>query len=970
MLQAIQGLAENRYADLPETFQRIADPLAPLIQRNRPPIHGPLILPFGDLDSDHLALVGTKALHLATIRNRLKMPAPDGFAVTTAAFDLFLRENDLIHPIDEMLTAFDPDATDAEDSCRRIRERILEAPLPEPLAQEMEGAARKLAARVGGPIQLAMRSSAVGEDTEASFAGQYTSVLPVELAEIGTAYKAVVASKYTPRAIVYRLRYGLTDAATPMAVAGVVMIHPRVSGVLYSLDPARPETGVSRIEAAIGLGEQLVGGSVSPDIFWVDRKRSEIRRRSIQPKTDGETNQPEPVLSDNAVLKLTEAGLGMETHFGSPQDIEWVETESGNLMFLQARPLGIYDAGKKDTFQPDPSGLELLLSGGQTASPGAVSGIAVHDVTRLTTEIVSQAILVTRTASPDLASLMGRVRGLVTDLGGAASHLASVAREHHVPALMDTREATSKILEGQEITLLADDAKVYAGKIEELDHPVPDRNPDDERSPIGKHLRELLDRISPLHLTDPKTPEFSPAGCQTIHDLIRFSHEKIMEEMFNLNRLADQSVVSRKMSANIPLSLYYIDLGGGLAPELTTCDEIRPEHIRSKPMKALWRGFTHPGVTWSGDVGISAGNFMALMAGSIGPENAMPPKVDSYALVSEEYLNLSVKFGYHYANIEALCSDNPTANTLSLQFSGGAGTGTGKALRIEFLSGVLGRLGFRCQTPGDMLQADYMGLDCPTMLEVLDQTGRLLGCSRLLDLAIPSQAEVRRLTELFFQEDYDFLGRSENRLPGFYASIGEWSHENVEGEEIILQDGAGMTGTITCSLHNTLESFLGGRYRRFLEKRHALHYYPVAIQRSHRHEDGIISLEARIETGCVDLAAGLAFGLWNVGNCLVLAVDAAANELQFLEFTNNAREFRERVSTGIPIGRWLELQVSVTGREVTGFLNGNTLLTTVMTQPVSGYVGLWTKGDTTAWFRRLEVMDSASLDSIRESRRP
>ncbi len=139
-----------------------------------------------------------------------------------------------------------------------------------------------------------------------------------------------------------------------------------------------------------------------------------------------------------------------------------------------------------------------------------------------------------------------------------------------------------------------------------------------------------------------------------------------MVEMFNLSRLADQSVVSRKMSANIPLSLYFIDLGGSLAPGLTTCDEILAEHLRSRPMIALWRGFTHPGVTWSGDVGISAGNLLALMAGSMGPANAGPPKIDSYALVSQDYLNLSVKFGYHYANLEALCSDDLNANTLTL----------------------------------------------------------------------------------------------------------------------------------------------------------------------------------------------------------------------------------------------------------------------------------------------------------------
>lgn len=964
LVDAIAALAGGRYSGLPEAFHRIAAELAPLMDHKRVPIGGPLTLPFPALGVEHLSLAGAKAVNLARIRNQLGLPAPDGFVVTTAAFDLFLRENHLLEPIDAMLAGFDPDADSIEEDCRRIRDNICAAPLPKPLAEALAGAYRELAARVGSEPRVAMRSSAVGEDTEASFAGQYTSVLPVDPTQLESAYKTVAASKYTPRAIVYRLRYGLTDAATPMAVAAVVMIQPRASGVLYTLDPARPAAGQSRIDAALGLGEQVVGGSVSPDVFLIDRSPPAISRRSLP--AGGETEESReaaPAISEQTALSLAAAGLKMEEHFGSPQDIEWAEDEQGNLVFLQARPLGLATDGDKPG-TADVAALQLLLAAGQTASPGAVSGTAVHARSGLKPEAADNAILVARTASPELAPFMGRVRGLITDLGGAASHLASVAREQHVPALMDTRKATALIAEGQEITLLADEGKVYAGLTAELARKLPDRGQDEERGPIGRRLRELLERISPLHLTDPKAPDFTPNGCRTVHDMIRFAHEKVMEEMFNLSDLAGASVVSRKMSANIPLVLHFIDLGGGLAAGLTTCDEMLPEHIRSRPMAALWRGFTHPGITWSGEVGLSAGNFMALMAGSIGPENAAPPEVDSYALVSEDYLNLSVKFGYHYANLEALCSDDADANTLALQFSGGAGTGVGKALRIEFLVGVLTRLGYHVDIRGEMLQAALRGLDPTAMEEVLDQTGRLLGCSRLLDLAIPNQAEVQRLTELFFRGDYDFLGRSETRLPGFYASIGEWSQAEQDGRKVIIQDGSSMTGTVSCALHNTLETVFGGRYRKFLENRHALHFYPVAVKRDNRHADGRLAVEVRLAGGCVDLAAGLAFGLWNVGNCLVLAVDAAAGELQLLEFVNNTRHFRERVKVEVPMNEWLRLEVVVAAKEIAGALNGRRLLRFSAGKEVSGYVGLWSKGDTTAWFANLDATDLSGEKAV------
>jgi pyruvate,water dikinase len=254
-----------------------------------------------------------------------------------------------------------------------------------------------------------------------------------------------------------------------------------------------------------------------------------------------------------------------------------------------------------------------------------------------------------------------------------------------------------------------------------------------------------------------------------------------------------------------------------------------------------------------------------------------------------------------------------------------------------------------------MLQALFKGLDCPAMQDVLDQTGRLLGCSRLLDLAIANQGEVQRYTELFFNQDYDFLGRSETRLPGFYASVGEWSQTNQDQQTVIIQDGSSMTGTVSCSLHNTLETVLGGRYRNYLENRHARHYYPTAVKRDSRLANGRIHVAVRIEAGCVDLAAGLAFGLWNVGNCLVLAADAAAGEVQLLEFVNNVRHFRERIKSAISMHEWLRLEVVVEGDVISGALNGRTLLRYTAPQAVSGYVGLWSKGDTTVWFRELKM---------------
>jgi len=964
MAEALNGLAQDRYKDLTPVLDEVSRSLAPLLEERRAPIEGPLILPFSDLAADGVLLAGAKAVNLARVRNELQMPAPDGFVVTTAAFDRFLRENRLLSRIEAMLARFDPDREEErnEKDCRRIREAIFQGRLPEELAEALDGAFRDLAARHDSSLAVAMRSSAVGEDSSASFAGQYTSLMPVGADRIAEAYKAVVASKYTVRAILYRLRYGLTDAATPMAVAAVAMIDPRASGVLYTVDPSRPGAGQSRIDAARGLGENVVGGAASPDVFRIDRRSFEVVERRISSDGGAGKDLSGPAVDDGAAVALARMGLALERHFGAPQDVEWALDAGGELSILQSRPLNMSESAETPA-EPDLSGLERLFAAGQTASPGRVSGKAVLAGDGTTREAAADAILVARTAAPELAPLMGRVRGLITDLGGAASHLASVAREFNVPALMDTRQATERIQSGWEITLLADAGEVYLGGVPELTRKLPARAGvgDEERGPIGARLREILARISPLNLTDPAAPEFSPQGCRTLHDVVRFAHEKAMAEMFNLSDLAGGSVVSRKMSANIPLALHFIDLGGGLKPGLSDCDEILPEHIRCRPMTALWRGLSHPGITWSGAVDFSARNVMALMAGSIGPENRLPPSVDSYALLSKDYLNLSVKFGYHYANLDALASDDPGANVVALRFAGGAGTGSGKALRIAFLEGVLQRLGYATTVRGDLLQASLKGLDAGSMDGLLDQTGRLLASTRLLDLAIAGRDEVDERVERFFEGRYDFLDRSEARLPGFYASIGNWSETEADGGRVIVQDGSALAGTVSCTLHNALDRVLGGRYRGYLEKRQTLHYYPVAVQRNSLRGDGRIRVEVRIRSGCVDLAAGLAFGLTNVGNSLVLAVDAGAGEIQLLEFINNRRHFLQRKTIAVPIDRWLRLEAAVAGKKIRGAVDGRLCIDFRFRGMVSGYVGLWTKGETVADFRGLAADGPAEV---------
>ena len=496
--------------------------------------------------------------------------------VSVRAFQCFLEETGLSAPIAAILDRLDvSDPAGLEAASEAIREMVQGAEMPIALSTALHEAYAALESQSRPGVPIAMRSSAVGEDSEASFAGQFVTELNVDRSKLIEAYKSVVASKYSPRAILYRLRYGLEDEDTPMCVAGIEMIASRASGVLYTVDPSSPASGEMKISAILGLGEQLVSGEASPDDFFVDRSSFEILRREIRPKRSrlvgGEAGGlrleavPEaevltPSIGADVVSALARIGKLLEEYFTGPQDVEWAIDHAGALYLLQARPLGLSrNDGSEAELAVDLSSHPIRLQGGRAACPGAAAGTVVLADGKDLASLPQDAILVARTASPDYAALVGRVRGIITDVGSVASHLGSVVREFRVPALFDTGSATRTLRDGERITLMSGSAVVYEGIIEGLPRGATAGGGLLQDSPIHRRLRAALDRISPLTLTDPNAPSFAAEGCRSLHDIVRFAHERIMKEIFFLSETAD-GAVSVRLKTNIPLILYCIDL--------------------------------------------------------------------------------------------------------------------------------------------------------------------------------------------------------------------------------------------------------------------------------------------------------------------------------------------------------------------------------------------------------------------------
>lgn len=931
------------------------------------------------ISSEMKRMTGNKAGNLALIRNHLNMPVPDGFSITAYAFKTFMDENRLTEVIADAMEELAVDSGGKTDALsKKIQEMILIAEIPQSLAKEMMEAYAKIEKQFGAEVHMAVRSSAIREDTEASFAGQYSTELNVTKSNLLNAYKKVIAGKYSPRALSYRMHHGLGDQETPMCAAVIVMLDPSASGVMYTRNPAEPGADVLKVNAVSGLGEYLVDGSGSPDIFMVDREHPVIVESHISNKEfrmvnlkDGgidleampESERQTPAIDEKTVFQLREYGLKLEAYFGSPQDVEWAVDKKGKLYILQSRPLNIISTYAKEAeIAVDETEHPVLVSGGKTASSGVAMGkvFVIGPETRLA-DIPQNAIVIAKTAAARFAEVIGRAKGIITDMGGITSHLASVAREFEIPMLVDLKTATSVLKDGDTVTLYADAKKVFSGLVPALEAQIKRVKRTMFESPVYQKTRKVLDQISPLHLTDPKSPLFKPESCKSIHDIVRFTHELSMKKMFDFGESAGKrGMTSVKLNANLPMQFYLIDVGGGLKFGLSDCDAIDVESVTSIPFKAVWKGFTHPGITWSGGMNVNMGDLFTLMAG--GATQQMPGTAPSYVLIAQDYMNMSARFGYHFATIDTLCSEKVNQNYITLQFSGGVGTYDRRSMRVVFLGKVLKQLGFDVTLKGDLLDASLRRYDRTSSEEKLDQMARLLACSRLLDMAISSQEQITEMTESFFRQEYHLLEKKQEGEPeGMYIHTGQWTTAEVDNSKICIQDGSQWGNAVTSGFTSFMGRIFGSSYQEFLDNIGAYHYFPLAVAKDSEIENGSASVRIKADAGTIDRAGGLAFGIRDVCNYFVFRINAIENNVALFEFDKAKRYLRGTIKKNIDTGQWYQVRVDIEGTKIKAYVENEMVLGYDAQKPVTGFIGLWTKADSTSSFDNFLIQSRKKL---------
>jgi len=462
---------------------------------------GDYVVRFRDLRMSDLAQVGGKNASLGEMIAHLSasgIRVPGGFATTADAFREFLAGAGLADRIERRLAALDADDVEALARCGgEIREWIVRAPLP--AALEAAVAAEYRALMRDGEFPVAVRSSATAEDLpDASFAGQQETFLNVQgLPGVLDAIRHVFASLYNDRAISYRVHQGFAhaDVALSAGIQRMVRSDLAASGVMFTLDTESGFRDVVFITASYGLGETVVQGAVNPDEFYVHKpmlaagKHAVIRRglgskltkmvfaedartgRSTRTVEVPAVDRDRFCIDDADIAELARFGVEIERHYGRPMDIEWGKDGlDGKIYILQARPETVKSrAAKEGQTRYRLAGTSTVLVTGRAI--GQKIGVGRVRVVKDASEMARVAagdVLVTDMTDPNWEPVMKRAAAIVTNRGGRTCHAAIIARELGIPAIVGSGDATTRLRDGDEVTVSCaegDTGTVYAGRL-------------------------------------------------------------------------------------------------------------------------------------------------------------------------------------------------------------------------------------------------------------------------------------------------------------------------------------------------------------------------------------------------------------------------------------------------------------------------------------------------------------------------
>ena len=766
MIRNLKEPAPERYKGLYARFHDIQHIIDGLLSHKKPLRDGRFVIPLNSINKDMADLVGAKMANLGEIKNRFDVAIPDGFAITSAAYQRYIEHNDLQVEIDRRFqTVAGNDIGRLYQLSAEVQQLIVQSEIPDDLVNAIMEAYFRLKEGHRREIRVALRSSALGEDTAGkTFAGQYHSELNVGEGNIIQAYKKIVASKYSLPAITYRMNRGLKDDDFAMCVGCMVMIDAESGGVTYSRNPIDIQDDSIYINAVWGLPKPVVDGSVTSDLFSLSRKKPiSVISQDIKSKESRFTCFPQegqcgivlskekkdmPSIDQRQAVLLAELAVVLESYYDSPQDIEWTISHDGTIYVLQCRPMQQMKTATSTYSEKIviPKSENVIIRGGIAVSPGLAFGsVFLAEKGSDMVQFPEGSILVTRQALPRWAPLLNRAAAVITEQGGVAGHLATVARELGIPALFSVSGVMDKLSNGDKITVDTAASTIYEGRVISLLTDSAEKKNVIEGSPVYNTLKDASRHIVPLNLLDPDSHEFAPMHCQTLHDITRFIHEKSVQDISNFGKEHGFSErASKQLFYQVPMKWRVLNLDDGFR-EAVGGKYVKLDNILSIPMLALWEGIV--AIPWEGPPPIDGKGFMSVMfqtttnrALSSGLRS--PSANHNYFMISKNFCNLTFKLGFHFSTVEAVVGDVFDENYVSFQYKGGGADYERRLKRLAFLMEILEEQGFAVDIKEDNLFARLEGHEKDFMREKLKILGYLTIHSGQLDMIMSNSSMV------------------------------------------------------------------------------------------------------------------------------------------------------------------------------------------------------------------------------------
>ncbi len=545
---------------------------------------------FKTISIKDIPTVGGKNASLGEMYQNLKKSGvliPNGFATTSEAYWLFIHHNKIKEQIKTLVENINyQDIKSLQDNGQKIRKLFLKSKFPKVLETQIREAYQKLSSEYKSKnIDVAVRSSATAEDLpDASFAGQQDSFLNITgEKELLKYVKQCYASLFTNRAISYRQSRGYDhfQVALSVGIQKMVQSDKACSGIMFTIDTENGSDNIIMINSTYGLGENIVGGKVNPDEFYVfkptlkkgyntiikkelgSKKRKLVystKKRTKNIKTIKEQRQRFS-LSDDEIINLAKQALKIEKHYKKAMDIEWAKDYKSNTFFiLQARPETIHNKKNKDTllienytFKDKKSNKKVLLKGNAIGEKIGIGKVKIISKLSEAKNFMQGDILVTNITNPDWEPIMKKASAVITNSGGRTCHAAIVAREIGVPAIVGCVNATSVLSNQQAVTVncsLGQEGYVYEGI-----HPF------------------KIKQINLKNLTEPKTKLLLNVG----NPQKAFSFAKLPNSGVGLARM--EFIINNYIKAH-PMALY----------DLYKNKEVK----NAKKIKELIKGYNNP----------------------------------------------------------------------------------------------------------------------------------------------------------------------------------------------------------------------------------------------------------------------------------------------------------------------------------------------------------------------------------------